>query len=674
MLHDKQRNKQYYRAIKKEVERFINEKKNPHCLDIGTGTGLLSMMAASSGVTKITACEAFSPMANVAKEIIQENGFSDIITVVPKSSMDTCIPKDMTHRADLVVMELFDTELIGEGLLPSMRHAFKHLLKENATVVPAAATIYVQLFQSQALWKMHQLSPSIHQDEGGTMKVPASIKNCRGAPSVYDVQADEIPLTDFQALTDPLPVLRFLFCELDEDKKNGKLNTESVMTDYKDNEVLSYRSDVAVERDGTAHVFLMWWDLQMDKDGEIVLSMAPKWMDEDKTKRDEWRDHWMQGIYFLNKPLQVKKGERLSVQTTHDDFAFWFDVHPYDNKLQVTNLTTKVPICTCGVHTVWSRPRFSMVNDCKRRQQFYTLYKKLVRNGASVGLVISDGSLLCILAVMAGFQKIYVLEPEYAARRVIEQIVSANGLKDKIILLPMTADQLTKTDIPEKLEVVLGEPFFLSSLAPWHDLYFWYATRKVVSMFDNPKIEVYPGSACLKAIAVELKDLWKIKAPLGSVEGFNVQAFDRLIESCRVENEENEAEPQGMWEYPCRALSDVFHVLNFNFISPIPDHKREIIGNVELTGQGCCNAVIFWMDYVLDKNTTMSTGLTAKELELSSDGYVKNWVTFCKQGVFFIHEPLDVGTASKSSKLKYNVTFEPNNGSLTMQCNVVRTI
>jgi hypothetical protein len=34
------------------------------------------------------------------------------------------------------------------------------------------------------------------------------------------------------------------------------------------------------------------------------------------------------------------------------------------------------------------------------------------------------------------------------------------------------------------------------------------------------------------SIIVELKDLWKIKAPLGSVEGFNVQAFDKLIEVC----------------------------------------------------------------------------------------------------------------------------------------------
>ena len=31
-------------------------------------------------------------------------------------------------------------------------------------------------------------------------------------------------------------------------------------------------------------------------------------------------------------------------------------------------------------------------------------------------------------------------------------------------------------------------------------------------------------------ILVQLKDLWKIKAPLGTVEGFNVQAFDELIQ------------------------------------------------------------------------------------------------------------------------------------------------
>ena len=41
-----------------------------HVLDIGTGTGLLSMMAAAEGVDSITACEEFLPMAACAEKVI----------------------------------------------------------------------------------------------------------------------------------------------------------------------------------------------------------------------------------------------------------------------------------------------------------------------------------------------------------------------------------------------------------------------------------------------------------------------------------------------------------------------------------------------------------------------------------------------------------------------------
>ena len=42
-----------------------------HVLDIGTGTGLLSMMAATEGVDSITACEEFLPMAACAEKVIK---------------------------------------------------------------------------------------------------------------------------------------------------------------------------------------------------------------------------------------------------------------------------------------------------------------------------------------------------------------------------------------------------------------------------------------------------------------------------------------------------------------------------------------------------------------------------------------------------------------------------
>ena len=92
-------------------------------LDIGTGTGLLAMMAVRSGADKATACEvsdiiffekihnnsdlrcdllilslfylnqAFEPITKVAGEIVKKNGFSDKISVIGKRSTELTVGK-----------------------------------------------------------------------------------------------------------------------------------------------------------------------------------------------------------------------------------------------------------------------------------------------------------------------------------------------------------------------------------------------------------------------------------------------------------------------------------------------------------------------------------------------------------------------------------------------------
>lgn len=50
-------NEKYYLALKAAIEKMHKKGKLANVLDIGTGTGLLSMMAAKCGADSIVACE-----------------------------------------------------------------------------------------------------------------------------------------------------------------------------------------------------------------------------------------------------------------------------------------------------------------------------------------------------------------------------------------------------------------------------------------------------------------------------------------------------------------------------------------------------------------------------------------------------------------------------------------
>ena len=153
MLHDSERNKLYYEGLKSAIDIKRALGQPVHVLDIGTGTGLLSMMAAKLGADSITAIEEFRPMANCAEKIIAENGFQDKIKLVRKRSTSVQIGPglDMERRCNILVTEVFDTELIGEGAISTFNHAHEHLLTKDCLTIPTGASVYCQLVSS-TIW------------------------------------------------------------------------------------------------------------------------------------------------------------------------------------------------------------------------------------------------------------------------------------------------------------------------------------------------------------------------------------------------------------------------------------------------------------------------------------------------------------------------------------------
>jgi type II protein arginine methyltransferase len=144
MMNDSLRNSLYAEAIRRVVP-------GRSVLDIGTGAGLLAMMAARAGARWVASCEQAPWIAAKAKEVIAANGLSDRIRLIAKRSTDLNIGQDLEERAEVLVSEVFGTSVINELVIPTVTHAHAQLLQRGAKVIPRAASARAYLAAGAAL-------------------------------------------------------------------------------------------------------------------------------------------------------------------------------------------------------------------------------------------------------------------------------------------------------------------------------------------------------------------------------------------------------------------------------------------------------------------------------------------------------------------------------------------
>lgn len=647
MLHDKDRNIKYYQGIRAAVSRVKDKGQKALVLDIGTGTGLLSMMAVTAGADFCYAVEVFKPMAEAAVKIVEKNGFSDKIKVINKHSTEVTVGPDgdLPCRANILVTELFDTELIGEGALPSYEHAHKHLVQEDCEAVPHRATVYAQLVESKRMWSWNKLFPVRVQTGLGEQLIipPSELERCPGAPSVYDIQLNQVSPADFTVLSDVLPMFSVDF---------SKQVSSSAACHSKQFVPLA---------SGQAQVVLSWWDIEMDPEGKIKCTMAPFWAQTDPQEL-QWRDHWMQCVYFLPQEEPIMQGSPRCLAAHHDDYCVWYSLQrtsPDEN-----NSAYQVrPVCDCQAHLLWNRPRFGEINDQDRTDHYARALRTMLMPG-SICLCVSDGSLLSVLAHHLGAEQVFTVESSVASYRLMKRIFKVNHLEDKITVINKRPELLTSADLEgKKVSLLLGEPFFTTSLLPWHNLYFWYV-RTSVDQHLAPGAVVMPQAASLHTVIVEFRDLWRIRSPCGDCEGFDVHIMDDMIKHSLDFRESREAEPQPLWEYPCRSLSEPRQILTFDFQQPIPQQPMQSRGVMELRRPGKSHGAVLWMEYQLTPDSTVSTGL----MNPAEDKGDCCWNPHCKQAVYFLSATLDPSAPLDGPQsVSYAVEFHPLTGDITME-------
>ena len=145
MMLDQQRNLAFQDAIERAV------RPDMRVLDIGSGSGLLAMMAARAGAGAIHSCESNPVIAEVAGQIVRSNGFAERITIHNKNSSKLDAESDMGGQVDLVISEIIGKDFVCEEVLPSLRDAARRLTKPGAQFIPQGGEIRVALAHYERL-------------------------------------------------------------------------------------------------------------------------------------------------------------------------------------------------------------------------------------------------------------------------------------------------------------------------------------------------------------------------------------------------------------------------------------------------------------------------------------------------------------------------------------------
>ncbi|KXH73845.1 MAG: hypothetical protein AM326_10335 [Candidatus Thorarchaeota archaeon SMTZ-45] len=143
LLGQRSRLDKFHQAIRNVV------KKGDYVVDIGTGSGVLAILAAKAGANRVTAIDVNPESLDYARKAVMMNSVENIIDFFEGSFSDF-IP---IEKADVVICEMLSSIMLVEQQIPACHHAVEYVLKIDGVILPQEITVFIVPVESSEIWE-----------------------------------------------------------------------------------------------------------------------------------------------------------------------------------------------------------------------------------------------------------------------------------------------------------------------------------------------------------------------------------------------------------------------------------------------------------------------------------------------------------------------------------------
>mmetsp|Transcript_12149 Transcript_12149/g.50385 ORF Transcript_12149/g.50385 Transcript_12149/m.50385 type:complete len:355 (-) Transcript_12149:410-1474(-) len=266
MLRDEVRTESYMRAILDNAACFSGKA----VLDVGCGTGILSMFAARAGARAVYAVDC-SKIVDQAREIVRKNGMENVVTVIEGKMEEIELPE----KVDIIISEWMGYFLFYESMLDTVIYARDRFLKPGGLLFPNETKLYICGIED-GKYKSYK-----YDFWGDVYGVDMShIKNIALTEPLVDIVNPE------QVSTDRVELLTV-------DISTVKKEDLACVSPFR---VKSWRAD-------SCHALVCYFDVTFSAgDHTVYFTTAPQ----------SKSTHWKQTVFYLDESIYMEAGEELS--------------------------------------------------------------------------------------------------------------------------------------------------------------------------------------------------------------------------------------------------------------------------------------------------------------------------------------------------------------------------